>query len=67
MGEVPLDPKLRLGGGPGIPLMASEPESELGQVFNGVAKTVAGRVSVAAFADLSALPFKPGPGFQPIS
>jgi ATP-binding protein involved in chromosome partitioning len=67
MGEIPLDPKLRLGGGPGIPLMASEPESPLGKVFNGVAETVAGRVSVAAFADLSALPFKPGPGFQPIS
>jgi ATP-binding protein involved in chromosome partitioning len=67
MGEVPLDPRLRLGGGPGIPLMASEPESPLGKVFNRVAETVAGRVSVAAFADLSALPFKPGPGFQPIS
>ncbi|HXA43742.1 MAG TPA: Mrp/NBP35 family ATP-binding protein [Candidatus Solibacter sp.] len=67
MGEIPLDPKLRVGGGAGIPLMAAEPDSALGKVFNQVAETVAGRVSVAAFADLSALPFKPGPGFQPIS
>ncbi len=67
MGEIPLDPKLRIGGGTGIPLMAAEPDSALGKVFNQVAETVAGRVSVAAFTDLSALPFKPGPGFQPIS
>jgi ATP-binding protein involved in chromosome partitioning len=67
MGEVPLDPKLRLGGGPGVPLMASEPESALGQVFNKVAEAVAGRVSVAAYDNAGALPFTPGPGFQPIS
>jgi ATP-binding protein involved in chromosome partitioning len=67
MGEVPLDPRLRVGGGVGVPLMAAEPESELGQVFNKVAETVAGRVSVAAMVSGGALPFKPGPGFQPIS
>jgi ATP-binding protein involved in chromosome partitioning len=67
MGEVPLDPKLRLGGGSGVPLMAAEPDSELGQVFNAVAEAVAGRVSVAAMVSAGALPFKPGPGFQPIS
>ena len=67
MGEVPLDPKLRLGGGPGVPLMASEPDSALGQIFNKVAEAVAGRVSVAAHEFAGALPFKPGPGFQPIS
>ena len=66
MGEIPLDPKLRVGGGAGVPLMASEPDSELGRVFNQVAETVAGRVSVAAFAGLGPLPFKPGPGFQPL-
>jgi hypothetical protein len=36
-------------------------------VFNTVAEAVAGRVSVAAYADAAALPFTPGPGFQPLS
>jgi ATP-binding protein involved in chromosome partitioning len=66
MGEIPLDPRLRMGGGPGIPLMAADPDSSLGQVFNKVAETVAGRVSVASMEAIGALPFKPGPGFQPI-
>ena len=67
MGELPLDPRVRVGGGPGIPLMVSEPGSELGRVFNDVAEAIAGQVSIAAFAGVGALPFKPGPGFQPIS
>jgi len=67
MGEVPLDPKLRLGGGKGIPLMAGEPGSALGEVFRKVAEAVAGRVSVAAMAGAGQLPFTPGPGFQPLT
>jgi ATP-binding protein involved in chromosome partitioning len=63
LGELPLDARVRTGGGPGVPLMASAPESALGEVFNHVAEAIAGRVSVAAYAGL---PFKPGPGFQPI-
>jgi uncharacterized protein with von Willebrand factor type A (vWA) domain len=46
--------------------MAADPDSSLGQVFNKVAETVAGRVSVASMEAIGALPFKPGPGFQPI-
>src|SRR3979411_1184505 len=57
LGEVPLDPKLRRRGRPRVDLMAPEPDSSLGQVFNPVAEAVAGRVSVAAFADTAALPF----------
>jgi ATP-binding protein involved in chromosome partitioning len=66
LGELPLDPRVRVGGGPGIPLMASAPESELGAVFNAVAETIAGRISVAAVQSLGPLPFVPGPGFQPL-
>ena len=47
--------------------MAAEPDSELGQVFTAVIASVAGSVSVAAMAGMEALPFKPGPNFQPIS
>ncbi|HEV3231467.1 MAG TPA: Mrp/NBP35 family ATP-binding protein [Candidatus Dormibacteraeota bacterium] len=68
LGELPLDAAVRVGGGPGVPLMASAPESALGQVFNGVAEAIAGRVSVAAFAGASGpLPFVPGPGLQPLA
>jgi ATP-binding protein involved in chromosome partitioning len=69
MGEIPLDAQLRLGGGTGVPLMAGEPDSALGEVFRKVAETVAGRVSVAAVGAGAggALPFTPGPGFQPLT
>jgi ATP-binding protein involved in chromosome partitioning len=67
LGELPLDPRVRVGGGAGVPLMAAEPDSELGRVFNGVAEAIAGRVSVAAFAGAAGpLPFVPGPGLQPL-
>ena len=67
MGEIPLDARLRTGGGRGVPLMAAQPESPLGLVFRAVAEAVAGQVSVAAVAGPSGLPFKPGPGFQPLT
>jgi len=67
MGEIPLDSRLRVGGGKGVPLMASAPESALGEVFRGVAEAVAGRVSVAAVAGTGPLPFQPGPGLTPLT
>jgi ATP-binding protein involved in chromosome partitioning len=66
MGALPLDPRVRIGGGQGIPLMVAEPHSTLGQVFNNVAEAIAGQVSVATAASMGALPFKPGPNFTPI-
>jgi ATP-binding protein involved in chromosome partitioning len=66
MGALPLDPRVRLGGGQGIPLMVAEPHSALGEVFNTVAEAIAGEVSVAAVAAMGALPFRPGPNFTPI-
>jgi ATP-binding protein involved in chromosome partitioning len=68
MGEVPLDSRLRTGAGPGIPLMAGDPDSQLGEVFRRVAGAVAGQVSVAAVAaGAGPLPFKPGPGLVPLT
>src|SRR5512142_2394835 len=56
--ELPLDPRVRVGGGKGVPLMVSEPTSELGTVFNNVAEAIAAAVSVmnvqAAQGDLIA-------------
>ena len=66
MGALPLDPRVRVGGGQGIPLMVAEPHSPLGEVFNNVAEAIAGEVSVAAVAAMGALPFRPGPNFTPI-
>jgi hypothetical protein len=67
MGEVPLDARLRTGMGPGVPLMAGDPDSPLGEVFRHVAEAVAGQVSIAAVgAGEGKLPFKPGPGLVPL-
>jgi ATP-binding protein involved in chromosome partitioning len=69
LGELPLDPAVRKGGGAGVPLMASDANPALAAVFMQVAEAIAGRVSVAAMAEppVAALPFKPGPGFQPLT
>jgi ATP-binding protein involved in chromosome partitioning len=66
MGALPLDPRIRVGGGQGIPLMVAEPNSALGTFFNNVAEAIAGEVSVATVAAMGSLPFKPGPNFTPI-
>ncbi|HYA01443.1 MAG TPA: Mrp/NBP35 family ATP-binding protein [Candidatus Binatia bacterium] len=50
LGEIPLDPTVRLGGGDGRPLMASTPDSPAGRVFRGVAEQIAAEVSVENFA-----------------
>lgn len=46
LGEIPLDPKIRLGGDTGLPVTITEPESALGQAFTNVAQLVAAKVSV---------------------
>ncbi|HEV7680068.1 MAG TPA: Mrp/NBP35 family ATP-binding protein [Candidatus Dormibacteraeota bacterium] len=45
LGEIPLDPRIRIGGGEGMPLMASMPDSPVAEVFRGVASHVAAEVS----------------------
>lgn len=50
LGEVPLDPRVRTGGGGGQPLMAAAPASPAGLVFRGVAEQIAAGISKQNFA-----------------
>jgi ATP-binding protein involved in chromosome partitioning len=50
LGEIPLDPRLRTGGGEGQPLMAADPESPAGRVMRGVAEQIAAEISKENFA-----------------
>ena len=50
LGEIPLDPRVRVGGGQGKPLMAADPSSPVGAVFRGVAEQIAAEVSKENFA-----------------
>ncbi|MBM4421777.1 MAG: Mrp/NBP35 family ATP-binding protein [Chloroflexi bacterium] len=46
IGEVPIDPKVRVGGDSGVPIVVSNPDSPAAQAFIAVAKEVAAKVSV---------------------
>jgi ATP-binding protein involved in chromosome partitioning len=46
LGEVPLDPKIRMGGDTGLPISVTHPDSPLGQAFRHLSEQVAARVSV---------------------
>jgi ATP-binding protein involved in chromosome partitioning len=45
LGQVPLDPRIRTGGGQGRPLMSSQPDSPVAAVFRDVASHIAAEVS----------------------
>jgi len=49
LGQIPLDPRIRVGGGEGQPLMASVPDGAVGQVFRDVASHIAAEVSKENF------------------
>lgn len=67
LGEIPLDPRVRLGGGDGQPLMAAAPGSPAGRVFRGVAEQIAAEVSKENFAATGGpqMPSKPRIAVQP--
>jgi ATP-binding protein involved in chromosome partitioning len=46
IGEVPIDPKVRVGGDTGVPIVVSDPESAAGQALIAIAQDVAAKVSV---------------------
>ncbi len=50
LGEIPLDPRVRVGGGDGQPLMAADPASPMGKVFRAVAEQIAAEVSKENYA-----------------
>ncbi|HUY98293.1 MAG TPA: Mrp/NBP35 family ATP-binding protein [Verrucomicrobiae bacterium] len=49
LGEIPLDPRIRLGGGDGEPLLLACPESPEARIFHEVAAQLAAQVSQANF------------------
>jgi ATP-binding protein involved in chromosome partitioning len=46
IGEIPLDPQVRVGGDAGAPIVTTHPESEAAKAFQTLARDVAARVSV---------------------
>jgi ATP-binding protein involved in chromosome partitioning len=58
LGEIPLDHRIREGGGPGVPLMVSEPDSPLASVYRDVASHLAAQVSIRNFTQASFIPLK---------
>jgi len=56
LGEIPMDPAVRVGGDAGVPVVLSDPESEVGKCLGELAKRVAARVSVTALSQGSAEP-----------
>ncbi|TMD83536.1 MAG: Mrp/NBP35 family ATP-binding protein [Chloroflexi bacterium] len=58
LGEIPLDRKIREGGGPGVPLMVSEPDSPLASVYREVASQLAAQVSIRNFKQASVIPLR---------
>ena len=58
LGEIPLDRRIREGGGPGVPLMVSAPDSPLAAVYREVASHVAAQVSIRNFKQASFIPLR---------
>ncbi|RRO88811.1 sodium:proton antiporter, partial [Corynebacterium bovis] len=52
-GQIPLDPNLRIGGDLGNPIAISEPDSEAGIAFGGLADTIQMRRTSLAGRSLS--------------
>lgn len=46
LGEIPLDPKIRMGGDTGLPVSITEPDSAIGLAFRNLSQQVAAKVSV---------------------
>ncbi len=49
LGEIPIDPQVRIGGDGGVPIVVSHPDSAAAKALVGVAQDVAARVSVLNF------------------
>ena len=58
LGEIPLDRRIREGGGPGVPIMVSDPDSQLAAVYRDVASHLAAQVSVRNFKQASVIPLR---------
>ena len=61
LGSIPLDPRIRVGGGDGVPLMVSAPDGAAGQVFRDIAAHIAAEVSKGNFAAAAGPTMPSGP------
>jgi len=55
LGELPLDPAVRIGGDNGVPIVAADPDSPVTLAFMEIAKQVAAQVSIHNHAALAAV------------
>jgi len=58
LGEIPMDPAVRVGGDAGVPVILSDPDSEVGKSLRELAQRVAARISLAALSEGPATPVK---------
>jgi len=61
LGAIPLDPRIRVSEGDGLPLMASAPDSAVGTVFRDIASHIAAEVSKENFAATAGPAMPAGP------
>jgi ATP-binding protein involved in chromosome partitioning len=66
LGEIPLDPRIRIGGGDGQPIMVAAPDSPMSAVFRDVASHIAAEVSKENFRSASSGPVMPSGPRLPI-
>lgn len=56
LGKIPIEPAVREGGDTGTPIVISRPESHAARALQGIAESLAARISVAALAGKNELP-----------
>lgn len=56
LGDLPLDPSVRIGGDDGVPTVVGAPDSVPAQQFTHVARTLAGKISVHNMSRTEAIP-----------
>ncbi|MFQ6057827.1 MAG: iron-sulfur cluster carrier protein ApbC [Anaerolineae bacterium] len=66
LGEVPIDPRIRLGGDEGRPIAAVAPESPAGKAFLDMAQALAARISVLHLREPVPGSFTPSPELRVI-
>ena len=61
LGEVPIDPKVRIGGDDGRPIVVLAPDSAPAKALRDIARTLAGRISMQHFAQAGPQAFSSAP------
>lgn len=58
LGTIPIDPRVRIGGDEGTPVVVSHPDSEVGLAFTSVAEWIAAKVSVFDYQQSNVIPIE---------